>query len=188
MASQVKIEVDGLKEARAAVRKAGGSVEDLERVNREAAELIQADAVRRAPKRTGRLRAAIEVQASATTGKVVGSGALVYLPVIHFGWVTRNATGGLSRKTAQQALGGAVSRRSINKSIRASKDRTIFHRDRTTGYREVVGRKRGVRGGPIRPRPFLYEAADARVDEVFAAYEKQADEIEKALSWQRGVF
>ena len=188
MASQVKIEVDGLKEARAAVRKAGGSLEDLEKVNRDAAELIQADAVRRAPRRSGRLRAAIEVQASATTGKVIGSGQLVYLPVVHFGWVTRNATRGLSRRQAQETLGEALTRRSINKSFRASQDRTIFHRDRTTGYREVVGRKRGVRGGPIKPRPFLYEAADARVDEVFLRYEKQADEIEKALSWQRGVF
>lgn len=178
MASRVTLEVDGLREARAAVKKAGGSLDDLEKVNRDAAEIIQKEAVKRAPKRTGRLRSFIDVEATPKDGKVVGGGALVYLPVIHFGWVTRNATRGLSRKTSQQALEGALTRRSINKSFRQSRNR------KTRGG--VT--KRAVRGGPIKPSPFLYEAADARVDEVFLRYEEAADEIAQALSWQRGVF
>jgi hypothetical protein len=176
MAAQVKIEVDGLREARAAVRKAGGSLDDLEDVNRRAAGIIQADAVNRAPHRSGRLRSAIEVQASATTGKVIGSGSVIYLPIQHFGWVSRNAARGLSRKEAQSRLGGALSRRAINKSVAGQKTRV----SRRGG---VVVQTRGkIRGGPISPNPFLYAAADARVDEVFATYEKQADEIAKALA------
>lgn len=176
MAAQVKIEVKGLKETRAAIKKAGGSLDDLEKVNRAAAEVIQSDAVKRAPHRTGNLRRHIEVEASATTGKVIGSGSLVYLPVIHFGWVSRNAARGLSRKQAQTSLSGALSRRAINKSVAGQKQRT----SRRGG--QVVQTRGKIRGGPIPAQPFLYEAADARVNEVFAAYEKQADEIAKALA------
>jgi hypothetical protein len=176
MAAQVKIEVDGLREARAAVRKAGGSLDDLEDVNRRAAGIIQAEAVNRAPHRSGRLRGSIGVEASPTTGKVVSSGAVVYAPVVHFGWVTRNAARGLSRKEAQTRLGGALSRRSINKSVAGQRTRV----SRRGG---VVVQTRGkIRGGPIKPNPYLYLAADARVDEVFATYEQKADDIAKALA------
>lgn len=158
------------------MRKAGGSLEDLEAVNREAAGLIQADAVRRAPKRSGALQRSITVDASPTTGKVISQGSLVYGPVIHFGWVTRNAARGLSRKEAQSKLGGALTRRSINKSVAGQKSRV----SRRGG--QVVATRGKIRGGPIKPQPYLYEAADARVDEVFKAYEKRADDIAKALA------
>jgi hypothetical protein len=188
--STVRIEVDGLREARAAVKKAGGSLDDLEKVNRDAAEVIQKDAVKRAPRRSGKLARHVEVEASPTTGKVVGQATVLpYFGPVHFGWVTRNATKGLSRKTSQQALGGVLTRSTINKAARQTKNRTMFKRDtRFSGVREVVGRKKAVRGGPIKPQPFLYAAADARVDEVFLRYEKAADEIERALSWQKGIF
>ena len=189
MVATVSYQVDGLREARAAVRKAGGSLDDLTDVNRDAAEIIQKDAIRRAPRRTGKLAKHVFVEATPTTGKIVGSATtLPYFGPTHFGWVTRNATAGLSRKTAQQALGGVLTRRTINKSFRASQNRTIYYRDKTTGYREVRGRKRGVRGGPIKPNPFMFDAQDARIGDVFKRYEQVADEIAKALSWQAGVF
>jgi hypothetical protein len=176
MAAQVKIEIKGLKETRDAIKKAGGSLDDLEKVNRRAAEIIQSDAVRRAPHRTGNLRRHIEVDSSPTTGKVIGSGSLVYLPVVHFGWVSRNAAKGLSRKQAQSQLSGALSRRSINKSIAGQRTRV----SRRGG--QVVATRGKIRGGPIKPQPFLYQAADSRVDEVFAVYEQRADDIAKALA------
>lgn len=176
MAAQVRVEVDGLKEARAAVRKAGGSLDDLEKVNRKAAEIIQSDAVRRAPHRSGALQRSIEVQATATTGKVVSPGVVAYAGVVHFGWVTRNAARGLSRKEAQTKLSGALTRRAINKSVAGQKTRV----SRRGG--QVVQTRGKIRGGPIRPNPYLWSAADAKTDEVFARYEQQADDIAKALA------
>lgn len=73
MVATVSYQVDGLREARAAVRKAGGSLDDLEAVNREAAELVQKEAVRRAPRRTGKLAKHVDVWASPTQAKVIGS-------------------------------------------------------------------------------------------------------------------
>lgn len=187
----VKVEVDGLKEARAAVKKAGGSLDDLEAVNRTAATRVQRRAVEEAPHRTGKLQRFIGVDADAKTGKVVGQArVLPYLGPIHFGDVTRNVAKGLSRKTAQQALSGALTRRSINASVRRGKDRTFYYRDKTTGYREVTRRLHGQRGGPIKPNLFMYRAAgdQATLDAVYKDYEKKADEIAKAISWQKGVF
>lgn len=189
MVAAVSYQVDGLREARAAVRKAGGSLDDLTAVNRDAAEIIQKDAVRRAPRRSGKLARHVFVEATPTTGKIVGSATtLPYFGVVHFGWVSRNASKGLSRKTAQQALHGVLTRRSINKTVAGQKDRLIFYRDKTTGYREVRGVRGKIRGGPIKPNPFMFDAQDARIEDVFKRYEKAADEIAKALSWQAGVF
>lgn len=36
---------------------------------------------------------------------------------------------------------------------------------------------KGWRGGPIRPQPFIYEAADRRIDEVVDAYEQRIGEL-----------
>lgn len=171
------------------MKKAGGTVDDLKKVNEDAAEVIRKESVRRAPKRTGKLSRHIEVEATPTTGKVVGQATVLpYFGPVHFGWVTRNATRGMSRKTAQQAFEGTLTRSTINKSFRQSRNRTIFYRDKTTGYREIRGKKRAVRGGPIKPQPFMYAAADARVDEVYLRYEQLANDIEKAISWQKGIF
>lgn len=177
MVAQVSYQVDGLKEARAAVRKAGGSLDDLEAVNRDAAELIQKDAIRRAPRRTGKLAKHVFVEATPTTGKVRGSATtLPYFGAIHQGWVTRNATKGMTRKEAQSRFEGTLTRRTINKSIRGQKARTIKRQG------QVVGRKGAVRGGPIKPQPFMFQAEDARIGEVFKTYEQKADEIAKVLA------
>lgn len=173
MASTVNVEIDGLKERRAALKKAGASMEDLEGVNREAIEPWHKEALRRVPRRTGRLAKSIGVEVSPTTGKVVAdASAVVYGPVIHFGWATRNAARGMTRKQAQSRFEGTLTRSTINKSFRQGRTRT--NRAGVT--------KRGVRGGPIRPQPFMWEAADAKADEVIKRYEKQADEIAKVLA------
>lgn len=96
--------------------------------------------------------------------------------MIHFGWVTRNATKGMSRKEAQSRFEGTLARRTINKSVRGQKARTLKRQG------QVVGRKGAVRGGPIKPNPFMFDAQDARIDEVFKAYEQKADEIAKAMA------
>ena len=40
------------------------------------------------------------------------------------------------------------------------------------GWPGRPNRQKGWRGGPIRPNPFLYAAADKRVDEVIEVYER----------------
>jgi hypothetical protein len=104
--------------------------------------------------------------------------------------VTRNVAKGKSRKGAQEALGGVLTRRSINASVRRGKARTYYYRDKTTGYREITRKLGGQRGGPIKPNAFMYRAADngETLAAVYKDYEKKADEIAKALSWQAGVF
>lgn len=171
--SRVVIEVDGLKEARAAVKKAGGSLEDLERVNREAIDPWLKEARRRVPRRTGRLARSIDAEVTPTTGKVVADAAAVpYGPVVHFGWVTRNKARGMTRKEAQARFEGTLTRSTINKAFRQTKARK-----KKTGQQV-----KAVRGGPIRPQPWMWEAADAKVEEVFRRYEKQADEIAKVIA------
>jgi hypothetical protein len=160
-------------------------------VNRTAASRIQRRAIEEAPHRTGKLQGFIKVDADAKSGKVVGQArVLPYFGPVHFGDVTRNVAKGMSRKGAQNALGGVLTRRSINASVRRGKARTYYYRDKTTGYREVTRRLGGQRGGPIKPNLFMYRAAgdQATLDAVYKDYEKKADEIAKAISWQAGVF
>lgn len=122
-----KIEVQGLKELRSALRKAKNK--ELKKALREANKEAAAEVARYAkstttPKRTGRLANSVKPGASQREGYVkAGSARVPYAGVIHFGWRARN----------------------------------------------------------IRPRPFLYNAADKRRRQVVKAYRKQLDRIAKEV-------
>lgn len=178
MAKPIVVKVDGLREAHAALRRAGAKADDLEKVNLAAAKIVAADAARRAPKRSGKLARSLDAESNKRVGIVTAGGeAVPYAGVIEYGWVTRGVTAGMSRKEAQQRFDGILTRRAINKSVRGQKARTVFYRDKTTGYREVRGRTGAVRGGPIKPRPYISPAIKGRTEEVIARYEQHAKEI-----------
>lgn len=45
------------------------------------------------------------------------------------------------------------------------------------GWPGRPNRAKGWRGGPIRPQPFIYDAADQRIDEVVDVYEQRVEEL-----------
>jgi len=167
------ITLEGMEEARKALRAAGGTAADAKRMNRGIVdELIVPAAKREAPSRSGKLKASIDSDATATYGYILAGarGDVEYAGVIHFGWSTRGLGAGMGgtlksrRATLAGALGassgGSLTTRATNKAARYS------------GTHSGRGR---VRGGPIRPNPFIYDAIDARSNEVVAEYERQLE-------------
>jgi len=89
MASGFRIEVDGdvaLQRSLLAASKAAGV---LVGVNREAANLLAAGAMQRAPRRSGRLSSSIRVLDVTNAGADIGSG-LIYAGVQERGWKAHN--------------------------------------------------------------------------------------------------
>lgn len=120
----VRVEVTGAVELRKALKRMGGDLKDLTKVNREAADKVAAEARPRAPRLTGALAASVKARATQKAGRVeAGSNRLgrpvVYAGPIHFGWFRRN----------------------------------------------------------IDPQPFIYDALDARRDEVVSRYQRRVDEL-----------
>jgi hypothetical protein len=131
VAKAARIQINGLKETRAALRGVSvDSKQDIKQAHRAAAEIVAKQAKYEVPRRSGALEASIRAAATQTQGKVkAGFARTPYAGPIHFGWPTR------------------------------------------------PNPAKGWRGGPIRPQPFIYEAADKRIDEVVGAYEKRVGEI-----------
>lgn len=185
----VALKLDGLAELRKALR--GVAAEDRKQVNREIADrLVIPEAKREAPHRSGRLRESIKADATATMALILAGarGAVEYAGVIHFGWSTRGLGRGRSLADLRAAAAGAgvtsaLGDSAIRKAARLGKVRERKIIERTESGRYVKGgrvlgtsRTLAVRGGPIRPNPWIYEAIDARSDEVFGAYEQQLEE------------
>jgi len=180
------ISIDGLLEAQRALRKAGGTPADAKAMNRKVVdEIIVPEAKRQVPVRSGDLKASIDSDATATYGYILAGdrGAVPYAGVIHFGWSTRGLGGGLggTAKDRRAALRSALA----GSSTRVLTDRATNKAARYAGARTSKGAGKGrVRGGPIAPNPFIYDAIDARSNEVFDAYERQLEhrfEIEGLL-------
>ncbi len=85
------IEVEGLKELRTALRRAGESYADLKEAGLEAAELVASAAQPLAPHLAGTLAGTIRAAGQAK-GAVVraGSAKVPYAGVQHFGWPKHN--------------------------------------------------------------------------------------------------
>jgi hypothetical protein len=176
------LKINGLVEAQMALRKAGGTPADAKAMNRKVVdEIIVPEAKRQVPVRSGDLKASIDSDATATFGYILAGdrGTVPYAGVIHFGWSTRGLGAGLGgtvkdrRATLSSALGGSSSR---NLTTRAT--------NKAARYAAARSGKGRVRGGPIPPNPFIYDAIDGRAGEVFHAYEKQLEtrfEIEGLL-------
>lgn len=83
------VEIDGLRELRKQLRKAGDDMAELKAANAEAAATVQGAA--RAPQRTGRLAGSVRSTGTKTAGIVrAGRKAIPYAGPIHYGWPARN--------------------------------------------------------------------------------------------------
>lgn len=159
------IELDGLREALDALKKMGGSPADAKSLNKQVVDdVIVPGAKRNVPVRSGNLKASIDSDATATFGYILAGnrGEVEYAGVIHFGWSTRGLGSGLQ--------GTLKDRRS---TLRSARDRSSGS---SLGARSINKAARNrARGGPISPQPFIYDAIDSRISEVFAAYEDQLE-------------
>ncbi len=174
--------INGLVEAQMALRKAGGTPADAKRMNKEVVDEIILPAARgTVPVRSGDLKGSIDSDSTATAGYILAGdrGDIAYAGVIHFGWSTRGLGAGLggTAKERRAALSGA-----LGKS--GSRNLTTRATNKAARYAAARGGKGRVRGGPIPPNPFIYDAIDDRTDDVFHFYEKQLEtrfEIEGLL-------
>lgn len=165
-----------------ALRKAGGTPADAKRMNKQVVDEVIVPAAKGiVPVRSGNLKGSIDSDSTATAGYILAGdrGDIAYAGVIHFGWSTRGLGAGLGgtakerRAALRSALEGSGSR---NLTTRAT--------NKAARYAAARGGKGRVRGGPIPPNPFIYNAIDDRTDDVFHFYEKQLEtrfEIEGLL-------
>ena len=85
------VEVDGAKELRRTLKKAGADMSDFTAANKSAATIASAAAAARAPRRSGALAASVRSGASRTQGVIRAGGARVpYAGPIHWGWAARH--------------------------------------------------------------------------------------------------
>ena len=174
--------INGLVEAQRALRKAGGTPADAKRMNKQVVDEIIVPAAKGiVPVRSGNLKGSIDSDSTATAGYILAGdrGDIAYAGVIHFGWSTRGLGAGLggTAKERRAALSGA-----LGKS--GSRNLTTRATNKAARYAAARGGKGRVRGGPIPPNPFIYDAIDDRTDDVFHFYEKQLEtrfEIEGLL-------
>lgn len=80
------VTVEGAEQMQATLHHAAARVADMSGPNREVANLIAA--ATRPPRRTGRLAGSIRASSTATDASVTS--ALVYAPVIEYGWPAHN--------------------------------------------------------------------------------------------------
>ena len=82
----VEVRVEGVRELRAALRRAGQSLDDFKDTNERVARIVVTEVQRRAPRRTGRLARSARPSKSATRATVSAGGARVpYANAVHWG-------------------------------------------------------------------------------------------------------
>jgi len=173
----IEIELEGLIEAQRALRKAAGTPAAAKQLNLHIveSELIPPSKTF-APVRSGRLRDSLMAEASPQYGYIVGGKkfGLRYASVIHFGWAARGIgrakLKGGSRTRGKQLMAANAGSKTGGISDKALKREATRSLTRKTKWGAI--KAHAVRGGPIKPQPFIYEAIDARRTDVFEAYEK----------------
>lgn len=91
MAAAPALRVDGARQLRASLKRAGISVQDLKDAHKAAADIVKAEAEPRAPRRTGRLAASVRASGTQSAAVVrAGRKAVPYAGPIHWGWPARN--------------------------------------------------------------------------------------------------
>jgi hypothetical protein len=96
--------IEGVRQIRATLKRAGSDLDDLKVANASAAATVAAAAVAAAPRRTGAL--ASSVRGNRAVGKAVvmaGRAAVPYGGPIHWGWPARNIAANPFVSTAAQA-------------------------------------------------------------------------------------
>lgn len=172
MALDPFIELETLRQMMEALKNVGGTPADQKALNLSAAsEEIVPRAKVEVPVRSGNLRDSIRADATAVFG-IILAGHRLELPygsVVHFGWATR----GLGRLAKGDT---AAQKRKTLRSAQAHSGAQAFSNSAINkAARQAVGGpgRNPVRGGPIRPQPFIYEAIDARADAVERTFEAQ---------------
>lgn len=86
-----KFEVEGIDKLRKELRQFDGAIDDLKTAHSRAAKVVEREAERRVPVRTGALRSSVRSSGQAKTGVVrAGYARLPYAGVIHWGWPGHN--------------------------------------------------------------------------------------------------
>ncbi len=164
-----KVEAEGLAELQRDLKRAGAAAEDFKAANRAIGDLVAQEGRREVPVRSGLLRSTIRGESTTRQAIIVaGTSGVPYAGPIHFGWPNR----GLGNDRTKEQLIGALG----SKGSGSFSDRGL----RRAVNRANRGRGR-VRGGPIKPNPFLYRAMDERIDDVYKQYEERVDAIAKAV-------
>lgn len=84
------IQVEGARELRRTMKRAGDDLQDLKDAHSSAAGLVAATAAMRAPRRTGRLRGSLRGSGTKTAAIIrAGAAAVPYANPIHWGWPAR---------------------------------------------------------------------------------------------------
>lgn len=120
------VRIEGARQLRATLKRAGGDLQDLRAANRRAATTVVPAAAALAPKRSGNLAASIRAGATTRAGIVrAGKKRVPYAGPVHWGWPSRPDPA------------------------------------------------RGIRGGPIKPHPFLMRAAQDTEPQWVPIYEAE---------------
>lgn len=91
MAAGKVLQVEGARELRRTLKRAGEDLDDLKGAHREAAKVVEPVAVSKVPRRSGRLAASI--RSSGTTAAAIvraGYASVPYAGPIHWGWAARH--------------------------------------------------------------------------------------------------
>ncbi|WP_166985206.1 HK97-gp10 family putative phage morphogenesis protein [Canibacter zhoujuaniae] len=91
MAQRSKVTVEGARELRSSLRKAGRSMEQIKDVHRKIGGIVVHRAKINAPVRSGQLQSTIRVGATQTASLIrAGYARVPYAGPIHWGWPKRN--------------------------------------------------------------------------------------------------
>jgi hypothetical protein len=88
--SAIRVRVEGSRQARDSLRRAGAQLDDLKEAHTEIANIIQPVAAGAAPRRTGRLAGSGRASGSKREATVSFGNRLRYARPIHWGWPARN--------------------------------------------------------------------------------------------------
>lgn len=85
------IEVEGARELRRTLARAGHEIDDMVAANAEVSAFVAARAKSAAPRRSGRLASSVRGNKAKSSAVVRAGGArVVYAGVIHYGWARHN--------------------------------------------------------------------------------------------------
>lgn len=91
--SRPALQVDGARQLRTALKRAGVDVQDLKDAHRQVAELVAQRSAPRAPRRTGRLAATVRPAGTQSAAIVrAGRASVPYAGPIHWGHPSRGIT------------------------------------------------------------------------------------------------
>ncbi|PZE84157.1 HK97 gp10 family phage protein [Curtobacterium sp. MCBD17_032] len=87
------VQVDGARQLRASLRRAGDDLTDLKAAHKHAAQIAANASADLAPRRTGRLQQTIRASGTKTAGIIrAGTARVPYAAPIHWGWSRRHIT------------------------------------------------------------------------------------------------